>query len=526
MPRLKTRQKTTLQQVPVLGAGFSGLNTELQTLEGLQNPTWATVLENAVWDNQGRVSLRKGYTVQTTTPATGAPTFHVIHEFLQADGSVEIIAMGSDFKIWMSADEGATWTDISGSLSTARTDWTFVNYYGECYATGPGSKIWQYTGVGTFTEIATSPVTRGILLSAFGRLWAAVDADSTIFYSALLDGTDWTGTSTGSIDTSNVWTQGYDIIQGIHAFGSTFVVFGREHILMYVDGSGSVVGIDPDNMYVVDTVEGTGLRERDSVVNIGEGDLWFISPEGVQSLARVIQDKTNPLVSVSSNVRSKVRDLLANQSGEANSVQAIYSPEEHMVLFNFTGDNEMLMFDTQMQDQDGAYRSAVWTGTGDRFSLLYRRDGTLWYGLNTGEVAKYQNYRDDTTGADTVYDLVFATPWLDAGAHNNIKMVKGFYGHFYGRETLTATARWAFDYRPLEFSEAFTNDYLSSGAEFGVGEFGEDEFGTGHRFRRQYVGGMGEGQFFKLWITVQSTDVDAVVAIQEVGASVKFGRQV
>jgi len=291
---------------------------------------------------------------------------------------------------------------------------------------------------------------------------------------------------------------------------------------MYVDGSGSVVGIDPENMYVVDTVEGTGLLMRDSVVNIGEGDLWFISPEGVQSLARVVQDKTNPLVSVSGNQRSKVQDLLLNESG--NSVQAVYSPEQHMVLFNFNGDNEYLMYDTQMQDQDGSYRCAVWTGMGDRVCMTTRRNGDIVFGLTTGEIGKYSNYRDDAGSADTIYDLVYATPWIDAGAHNRLKISKGFYGHFYGRETLTATARWAFDFRPLEFSETFTNDYESSGGEFGAGEFGEDEFGTGHRFRRQYTSGMGEGQFIKLWITIQSTDVDAVVAIQEVGMMLKYGR--
>ena len=524
--RKKLKQRTPVETLAIMGAGFSGLNTELPSTEGVRNPTWATVLENAVYDEKGRVALRKGYTVSTTTPITLAPDVKVLHEFLKNDGTVEIIAMCDDFNIYSSSDEGATWTDITGSISTARTDWTFVNYYGECYATGPGAKVWQYTGVGSFTEISTSPVTRGILLSTFGRLWAAVDADSTIFYSALLDGTDWTGSASGSIDTSNVWTQGYDIIQGMTAFGSTFVVFGREHILMYVDGSGSVLGIDPTQMYVVDTIEGTGLSEKDSIVNIGEGDLWFISPEGVQSLARVVQDKTNPLVTVSKNLRSKIKKLLLNQSGEPNSVQAIYSPEEHMVLFNFTGDNETLMFDTQLQDQDGAYRAAVWTGMSDREALLYRRDGTIMYGLVAGEVGVYENYRDDAGGADTKYSLVYATPWIDAGQHNQLKIVKGFYGHFYGRETLTATARWAFDYRPLEFSETFTNDYESSGGEYGAGEFGEDEFGTGHRYRRQYTSGMGEGQFFKLWITVESTDVDAVVAIQEVGAMVKFGRQV
>lgn len=524
--RQKRKQRSTLQTSGLMGPGFRGLNTELPVQLGNQDPTWALVLENAIYDEKGRVSLRKGYSVLTTTPMTAAPTVRVLHEYIDLDGNTSLIALGTDFKIWESTDDGATWADISGALSTTTTDWKFVNFYGECYATAPGHKVWQYTGTGTFTQVAGSFVTNGTILAAFGRLWTGRDASTAIDYSVLLDGTDWASTGAGSIDTANVWTRGMDQVRGLAAFGSTFAVFGREHILLYVDGSGSILGIDPDQMYVVDTIEGTGTEFRDSIVNIGDGDLWFISAQGVQSLARVVQDKSNPLVDVSGNQRSKIQDLISNQVGEPNSVQAIYSPEEHFVLFLFTGDNEIMMYDTSFPLEDGTYRASNWTGITDREALCVRRNGLVLYGLNTGEVAKYSNYQDDVTGAGTKYSLVYATPWMDMGAHNNIKIVKGFYGHFYGRETLTATARWAFDFRPLEFSETFTNDYESSGGEFGAGEFGEDEFGTGHRFRRQYVGGMGEGQFVKLWVTIQSTDVDATVAIQEVGMSFKVGRQV
>jgi hypothetical protein len=148
--------------------------------------------------------------------------------------------------------------------------------------------------------------------------------------------------------------------------------------------------------------------------------------------------------------------------------------------------------------------------------------------MGNGDIGLYTGFRDDGGGADTVYDLVYSTPWLDFGAeaHNRIKILKNFSAIFYGRETLTATARWATDFRPLEYAETFTNDFVSSGAEFAVGEFGEDEFGTGHRLRRQYVSGAGEGQFVKLWLTIQSTDVDATVAIQEVAIYAKLGRAI
>ena len=92
------------------------------------------------------------------------------------------------------------------------------------------------------------------------------------------------------------------------------------------------------------------------------------------------------------------------------------------------------------------------------------------------------------------------------------------------QETLTGTFRWAFDYRPLEYVSAFTSDYDASGGEFGAGEFGEDEYGDGHRARREYAGAGGDGRVFKVWFTIESTDVDDFLAIQEIGAFVKLGR--
>ena len=463
-----------------------------------------------------------------TVPGAGAGGTAVslckLHEFFKNDNTTELIAVGDNFEFYSSTDDGDTWSEITGSISTTTTDWIFQNFNGNLYATAAGHKVWEYTGTGTFTQVTDSNVTNGTLLAAFGRLWAGRDASSALDYSALLDGTDWSSSAAGSVDTANVWTQGLDRISALAAFGATLVVFGKRHILMYVDGSGSTAGIDPTQMYVVDTVEGTGCEQRDSVVNIGEGDLWYISSQGVQSLARVIQDKTNPLTDISRNQRSKVQDLLLNQVGEANSVEAIYSPEEHFVLFLFTGDNEIVMYDTQFPLEDGTYRASIWTGVSERCSLTQRRNGDILFGLTSGEIGKYSNYRDDAGDADTTYSLVYATPWLDYGAHNQLKIMKQFYGHFYGQETLTATARWGFDFRPLEFSETFTNDYEASGGEWGSAEFNVDEFADGYRFRRQYVAGAGEGQFVQLYVTIQSTDVDAFVAIQEVGAMAKIGR--
>lgn len=525
MPRnVKIKPQTELLSMPLLGVGFSGLNTELPAAVGFQNVSWASQLENTVFDDLGRLSLRNGYVDVTTTPITGSPEVVRLFEYIKADETASIMAVTSTFLIFESTDDGATWSDISGDFTTnslANTQVRFANLAGNIYAVAPGHKVHEYDGTGNFTEISDSPVSRGLILSAFGRLWVPQDATDVIKYSGLITGTDWTSPSSGSIDASNVWTDGQDTINAIWAFGATLVLFGRKHIIMYVDGAGSELGIDPDNLYVVDTIEGTGTQHPDGILNIGEGDLWFVGDQGIQSLRRVIEEKVNPLADVTRNVKSLIQARLSGNTGSNGSIQAVFSPEQRFVLYNFKEEPQVVSFDTRFQLPDATYRISTWDL--DISSVLRRRDGTILYGLTAGNVGLHSTFRDD--GA--TYAMTFASPWLNFGneLHSNLKIIKSFYGFIFGGGTISGSARWGFDYRPLEFVQTYSNVYVATGAEFNDGEWGSGEFGQGLRMRKQEFAGSGEGQVVKFFITLQS-DVDLKIALQEVGVRAKQGRRV
>jgi hypothetical protein len=36
------------------------------------------------------------------------------------------------------------------------------------------------------------------------------------------------------------------------------IVFGKRHIIMWTDGAGAALGLDPGNIYVEDVIEGAG----------------------------------------------------------------------------------------------------------------------------------------------------------------------------------------------------------------------------------------------------------------------------
>lgn len=521
--RRKSKQRTQLATKPLPQPGFLGLNTEIADGTTQDNEKWASVLNNTVFDDLGRIALRKGYSDATTTPITSSPQIVRLYEYVRTDETSSLIAVTASNTIWESTDNGDTWTNISGDFtinSLASTEVRFATLDGILFATAPGFKVYRFTtALGSFTEIGTSVATRGIIHSAFGRLWVAQDATDSIRYSGLLDGTDWTTTSSGSIDASNVWTNGQDTIQALASFGATFIVFGAQHILLYVDGAGSELGVDPDNLYVVDTIEGTGCQHPDSILNIGEGDLWYMSQQGVQSLSRVIQDKINPLTDISKNVKSLLERQLSLHVGSNSSIQAIYSPENRIAVFNFPEQDTQVVFDTRFGLEDGTYRALTWEIANK--ALLRTRSGSIYFGL-AGQVGLYEGYQD----IDQTIVGSYASPWMaiNADVYVNLKILKQFGMFIIGNGTLSGTARWGFDFRPLEYNQAWTSAYVSSGAEWGSGEWGSGEFGTGQRMREVTVAGMGQGQFIKYYTTFQSSTASKI-ALQQLDLHVKPGRR-
>jgi hypothetical protein len=514
--------------LPIVSPAIKGLNTEISSTVGLVDELWAVGLTNWVFDSQGKLSTRPGDTRTSANPSFGSADVERMFEFIHDDGTKKLIGATAG-NLWSSTDNGVTWTDVTNTATVGTTiDWKFVNFNSKVIGVAPGHKpiSWDGTGAG-FADVAASdagtvPVSNGEVIAAFGRLWIFEDATNTIVYTGLLDETQYASGGAGSLDTSNVWSQADSRPIAGAVLGSTMVIFSHQEILMYADGSGSEVGIDPTQMYAVDTIEGTGCIARDSVVSIGEGDLWFLSLEGIQSLKRVIQDKVNPLVAISRNVRSALQTLISTENDITYSVRALHVPEQYYVLFFFPDSNAIMMVDTRFELPDGSRRFIEWDGFTTLNTFMRRQGGTILYGCDSGYVGTQTGYRDQ---GSTVVTATITSPWLDGGAepHNLLKALKEAYFITYGINTLTMTLRWGFDFRPLEWSQSFTSEYTSSGAEWGTGEFAEDEYGDGLRHRKDYVGLGGEGQFVKFYLSVESTDTDAKASLQELTLFVSPG---
>ena len=49
----------------------------------------------------------------------------------------------------------------------------------------------------------------------------------------LLNGVDWSTGSAGSLDLTNVWPSGYDVITALMAHNNLLIIFGQQNILIY-----------------------------------------------------------------------------------------------------------------------------------------------------------------------------------------------------------------------------------------------------------------------------------------------------
>jgi hypothetical protein len=514
-----------IQPIDIVAPGAFGLNTERANT--LLRPQWATEATNAVINRAGRIAARKGWADQTTTPIAATPTIDVLHEYLNAAGTSVILSAAGN-KIYQNiTDYTVGANDITSTTAPTADHWKFINFNGKVLGFQRGHAPIEWSGSGVFTDAAytgTGP-DGNEALAAFGRIWA-VDADlQTIRISALLTDTDYsTASGAATIDMSSIWTGGMDEIVALAAIGAQFVVFGKNHIVMWEDGTGSEIGLTPTTMHITDTIEGTGCIARDSIQATGEGDLIFLSRHGIQSLGRVIQFKSNPLVTLTKNVRADFLDDIATQrasDSELDQVRSAFNPETGLYVLNFPVVDEQWVLDVHhpFEDDDGDQVFPVmnWTIGGSISGLVSTVAGNLYLG-SAGVVGLYSGEIDDASS----YAFSFKTGWLDFGELNHrLKMLKEIVGLVsIGAGTVTWT--WEFDF--VDDTQSRSLVYTGGSAEWGTAEYNVDEWSGGLTVQRKRLPAHGEGQFIRVGADVTVNGFDFV--IQQISIAPKIGRMV
>jgi hypothetical protein len=506
-----------LAPIDLVAPGFRGLN--LAQSGSLLEPSFATRADNAVIDRAGRLAARAGFSDITTTDISDNPEIKTLFEYRTADGDPVVIAAWDGGIADDVADPENN--DISGDVTDSDGNWWFQNFNNKVIGFQDGQKPIVYSGTGTFATVTESDGTAptslgGVGLAAFGRVWA-VDSDGhTIKYSGLLDETDWGGVGAGSIDMHNVWTDGTDTVMALAAFNGALVVFGRRHIVFWVDGQGSELGLNPDNIYVADVITGTGCLSQWSIQPVGETDLLFLSRNGVQSLGRVIQEKSNPVTNLSKSVRNSLIDSL--RAVAATSIRSAYSPELGFYLLTVPGSVTWVLDQSRRyRDSEGDELSIVTKWDLAPYSWLVRSNGDIYLGGSWG-VGLYGG----TDDAGAPFRLSYESPWLDLGEDfgNRLKMLKRLGAILFVTNSTDIVFKWSVDFDE-DFRSITRSVESDASSEWGIAEYSVDEFAGGLSLRLIRAPARDKGQYFRLAL---EAEVTGTFAIQQIELFAKMGR--
>jgi hypothetical protein len=496
---------------------------------------WATELDNAVFDAAGRPAARKGWLPLTQTPGTGV--VKRIFEYYTADGVSEVI-YSTDSDIYK--DTGIA-TSIKGALGVTDGNIKFVNFNDKVVAFGIGTLgVPAVRTTGNFADVVVnsgSAPTSRIGTSAFGRLWG-VDADGkTIRYSALLDETRWDELDGGGfIDMSQVWPSGQDSVVAIEEFQGDLIVFGSYNTVVWTDGVGSSLGILPSNLYVSDTIPGSGALTQFGITRAA-GDLWVLTNTGITGLGRELVQRSTPINNISRHVQT---DLVAAVDSELDLdlITLEYNPQDSLVILVLPDSERQYVFDTRSPLEEGSYRSTTWTSVLQTAS--YIRDLRKMYGsfkTVVGVVMSNEGAEDN----NETFSFTYFSGWLELGEQINkdLKMVKRLASFVFIEKNVVMTYSLQYDFglKSVVTQASATGGISSEWNSFewganGVSDINDPNLVAGVDFgkwsgnialRTIDVQSGGSGQYIRVGLTVDTNS--GGFALQQLNLYAKLGRQ-
>lgn len=346
-------------------------------------------------------------------------------------------------------------------------------------------------------------------LSDYGRLWVAgTDATDTqtVYFSDLQNPSEWLSGTSGYLDISQVIPTG-DPIVALAAHNGFLVIFCKRHIVIYDNAK------DPANLTLKDVIKGVGCVARDSVQSVNGTDILFLSETGVQSLQRIVQEKSLPFRDVSKNIRD---DIVRTSSGETlANIKAVYYPTDAFYVISFPTTGIAYCFDTRVALQDGSFRVTSWSGlVPTAYCVL--ADRSLYVG-RSGYIGKYEGFLDNTAS----FRLYYYTNYFDFDQPNVIKVLKKLNIVAIGGSQQPITVKWGFDYA-FNYSSQSVVLQGETVYEYGIAEYGIAKYSAGIALENIKASLGGSGKVIQLGF---ETDIDGTeLSIQKLDFSLKTGK--
>lgn len=508
-----------------------GLNTNLNQLEMLRQPGLATRLRNFEVDPDGGYRRINGFTqFGDARPNTDQDVLGI---FVYGDGV--IVCSGTD--IFFSID-GSTWLQInrasvagggdnytaftgrSALTRTGQGQCTFALFegatfdYGELIIADGANKPYSFRMEGTgglssrtfFADEITVDGTNGvkyITIHDHHLIASGVENNlNTVYYSVYNDPDNFTGTGAGAVVIS-------DQVQGIRGFRTDLIVFAKNSIHKLININ------DAANIRIDPITENVGCLSGYSIQEIG-GDLVFLSPDGIRTVAGTARIGDTELGSVSRQIQSIIGDLASSINTFRIDSCVLRSKSQYRIFY------------TDVTLGSAVSKGIIGTLTSNGFEWSETL-GIQAMGLTTGfdnnsiEKAYHGDkdgyiYNHDVgnffspAGTSTDINAIYQTPNFDFGDIGTRKTVKYARLSLSPEGEIQPTFRMRFDYENTDIPQPpdYVLDSVPLPAIFGSALFNSATFGASNDpMVRQPVEGSGNTVSFR----VSSSDTKAPYAV-------------
>lgn len=461
------------------------------------------------------------------TPGTGA-TFSVTTVSSGAITALSVTAAGSGYNVGdiLTLSGGSTAATVTvATLSGSGIATVTITTGGAGYSNGNSltstvttisdphthSGDYGFQRLGDIGELpngyTTTDFKPNCALAAYGRIWVADIAGDpqTVYFSRLLDGTDFRGGDSGSLSLNAVFPN-TDKIVALAAHNGFLIIFGRNNIAVYSNP------IDVTTLTLADYIPNVGCIARDSVQSTGT-DVIFLSDGGVRSLTRVIQEKSLPMRDISKNVRD---DLMTNVSSEtASNIKSVYYERDAFYLLSLPTSKFVYCFDMRAPLQDGSARATTWTSIEPQ-SFVVTNSKDLYIG-KPGYIGKYFGHTDNGTN----YRFSYYTNYFDFDAPTREKIMKQIGFVVIGGSNQDVAVKWGFNYTENFF--AFTKR-LDTGAvyEYNIGEYNIAEFSNGIVLEKFKIQAGGTGAVMQVGLDAEINGNP--ISLQRIDVYIKQGK--
>ena len=501
-----------LQSASIAAPGFFGLNTQESSITLAAG--FALQADNCVIDKFGRLGARKGY--QYLTDDVGS-NLGGAHRFLDINGTEYFGCWNhQNFYVYDGSSSLIPVTYV-GSNVISDSNWQAATLNDAAYLFQRGYEPIYFsptTGqIDHVVNVGHGTVPKAItVLSAYGRLWVAntTDNKTTVWWSDLLDGTNFQSGTAGSIDLTSVLVNGNDEIVALGAQNGRLIIFCRNNIIIYGDNSGQ--SLDPVQMTLVEVIAGVGCTARDSVQNTGQ-DILFLSDDGLRSLGRTIQEKSQPMRDLSKNIRDEL--VRAVHQHDRETIKSVYSADNAFYLLLLPEFQRIYCFDMRTMLQDGSSRVTIWDNI-PHTNMLCSPDTLYFTGIDG--LSRYSGYTDN----GSTYTLKYYTNYFDFENGTSLKFLKRLGITLIGGSGQDFVLKVGYDYSdsyrsfPVSISTRTNSEYgaaeYNTAAEYTVGTLSDTV--------RAPIGGQGN----VLQVGFEATIDGSELSIQKLDIYVKTGR--